>query len=172
LTGATLDNITITGDENGLVITAENGVADSDTDDLEEGSTNLYFLDSRAVDAIQDTTPNFTAVEIDSIAKQIAATVPATTAGSQITAYSFAKADYRSAKFLVKTSYGVHTELSEILLTLDTVADNISITEYATVGTNGSSMAITADVDGANVRLRVTPVNSNSTVTVMGTLLV
>jgi hypothetical protein len=170
LTNATLTNITITGTGSGLTITAENGVADSDTDDLDEGTTNLYFTDQRAIDALQDTTPNFTAVEINSLAKQIAATVSAPTGGSQITAYSFAKADYRSAKFLVKTAYGSHTELTEVLVTLDT-SDNVAITEYAIVGTNGSSMAVTADVDGSNVRLRVTPVNNNSTVSVIGTLL-
>lgn len=51
LTGATLTNITITGDGNGLTITAENGVADSTTSDLAEG-TNLYFTDERAQDAV------------------------------------------------------------------------------------------------------------------------
>ena len=52
LTGATLDNITITGDENGLVITAENGVAGSDTDDLTEGTTNKYFTEQRVWDSL------------------------------------------------------------------------------------------------------------------------
>lgn len=52
LTGATKTNITITGDGTGLTITAENGVADSDTDDLAEGTTNLYFTDERAQDAV------------------------------------------------------------------------------------------------------------------------
>jgi hypothetical protein len=51
LTGATLENITITGDGDGLIITAENGVADSTTDDLDEGTTNKYFTDARAVSA-------------------------------------------------------------------------------------------------------------------------
>jgi hypothetical protein len=51
LTGATKTNITITGDGTGLTITAENGVADSDTDDLTEGTTNLYFTNQRALDA-------------------------------------------------------------------------------------------------------------------------
>ena len=169
LTSANLTNITITGTGSGLTITAENGVADSTTDDLEEGATNLYFTDARAVGALNQTTPNFTAVEIESLAKQVAATVSVTTA-SQITAFSFAKADYRSAKFLIKTAYGSHTELTEVLLTLDT-SDNIAITEYAIVGTNGSSMTVTADVDGGNVRLRVTTINNNSDVTVFGTLL-
>jgi hypothetical protein len=54
--GTTLNNITITGTGAGLVITAENGVADSTTDDLEEGITNLYFTDQRAQDAIDDAT--------------------------------------------------------------------------------------------------------------------
>lgn len=52
LTGATLTNIQISGDGNGLTITAENGVADSTTDDLTEGSTNLYFTDGRAQTAV------------------------------------------------------------------------------------------------------------------------
>ncbi len=47
LTSATLTNITITGNGSGLTITAENGVADSDTDDLTEGTTNLYYTDAR-----------------------------------------------------------------------------------------------------------------------------
>lgn len=52
LTNATKSNITITGDKNGLTITAENGVADSTTDDLAEGSTNKYFSDELAQDAV------------------------------------------------------------------------------------------------------------------------
>jgi hypothetical protein len=116
-------------------------------------------------------TPIYLALDINDIAKQVAATVSAPTAGSPVTAYAFAKADYRSAKFLVKVAYSTHTEISEVLLTLDTT-DNIAITEYAVVGTNGSSSAISTDIDGTDVRLRVTPVNASSTVTVMGTLLV
>jgi hypothetical protein len=52
LTNATKSNITITGDADGLTITAENGVADSNTDNLTEGTTNKYFTDERAQDAI------------------------------------------------------------------------------------------------------------------------
>ena len=52
LTNATKSNITITGNKNGLTITAENGVADSTTDDLTEGSNNKYFTDERAQDAV------------------------------------------------------------------------------------------------------------------------
>ena len=169
ITTATKTNITITGDEYGLTISAENGVADSDTDDLVEGSTNLYFTDARAVSALEAVTPKFVAVELNSVAKQVAATLEAATAGVQ-TAHAFAKADYRSAEYLVKVAYGTHTEVSKVLLTLDS-SDNIAITEYAIVGTNGSASSISAGVSGSDVQLLVTTANNNSTVTVMGTLL-
>jgi hypothetical protein len=169
LTGATLTNITITGSGSGLVITAENGVADSTTTNLAEG-TNLYFTNARAVTALEAVVPNFTEVDINSLATQVAATIAVPTASASNVAYAFAKADYRSAEFLVKTAYGVHTEISKVLLTLDT-ADNIAITEYGTIGTNGSAMTISAGVSGSNVQLLVTTTNNSSTVTVVGTLL-
>lgn len=50
ITNATLTNISITGTGSGLTISAENGVADSTTTDLVEG-TNLYFTSQRALDA-------------------------------------------------------------------------------------------------------------------------
>jgi|688.fasta_scaffold217035_1 hypothetical protein len=170
LTSASLTNIAITGNSTtGLIITAENGVADSDTDDLVEGSTNLYFTDVRAVDALEAVVPNFTAVELNSVAKQVAATLSAPTAGVQV-AHAFAKADYRSAEYLVKVAYGTHTEISKVLLTLDS-SDNIAITEYGIVGTNGSASSVSAGISGSNVQLQVTTANNDSTVTVVGTLL-
>ena len=169
LANATKTNITITADgSNNLTITAENGVADSTTTDLAEG-TNLYFTDARAVDALEAVVPNFTSVELNSVAKQVAATLSAPTAGIQV-AHAFAKADYRSAEYLVKVAYGTHTEISKVLLTLDS-SDNIAITEYGIVGTNGSASSISAGISGANVQLQVTTANNNSTVTVVGTLL-
>ena len=152
-------NIDITG--------ATISVTGLDTDDVSEG-TNLYFTDARAVDALEAVVPNFTEIDVNSVATQVAATAPAT-AATATTVYSFAKADYRSAKFLVKVASGTHTEISEVLLTLDT-SDNVAITEYAIVGTNGTLSAVSAAVSGANVNLLVTPTNT-STVTVMGTLL-
>jgi hypothetical protein len=137
------------------------------TSDIEEGS-NLYFTDARAVDALEAVVPNFTAVEVNSLAKQVAAT--SSSLGSvPVTAYEFAKTSYKTAKFLVKISNGTDNEVTEVLLTLDS-ADNIAITEYAIVGTNGSRGEITADISGSNVRLRVNPVN-DSTINVVGTLL-
>jgi len=170
LTGASLTNITITGSGTGLVITAENGVGDSTTDDLTEGENNLYFTDQRAVDALEAVVPNFEAVELNSVAKQVATEASVVTASTN-TALSWSKTDYRSAEFLVKIANGTHTDVSKVILTLDT-SDNIAITEYAMVGTNGSLGSVSADVDGSVVRLRVTTDNNNSDVMVVGTLLV
>ena len=59
-----------------------------DTDDIEEGDTNLYFTDQRAVDALEAVVPNFTEVDINSVAKQIAATANLSDT-NQTAAYSF-----------------------------------------------------------------------------------
>jgi hypothetical protein len=47
-------NIIITYDDqtNAISFTAENGVADSTTDDLVEGDNNLYYTDARARNAV------------------------------------------------------------------------------------------------------------------------
>jgi|AntAceMinimDraft_6_1070360.scaffolds.fasta_scaffold13435_2 hypothetical protein len=240
LTSSTKTNISITGDGSGLVITAENGVADSDTDDLNEGTGNLYFTDARALSAtaaaydtagaaataesnansytdtavsnLVDSSPEtldtlnelaaalgddpsfattvstnigtkvaksgdtmtgelaLPSISLNSVAKSVAATGVVATAGTA-TAISFAKASYRSAEFFVKASSGAHTEMSKVLITLDT-SDNISITEYGIVSTNGSLASVSADISGTDVRIRVTTVNSNTTVTAAGTLLI
>ena len=169
LTSATLTNITITGSGSGLTITAENGVADSNTDNLVEGSSNLYFSNARAVTALEAVVPDFTAIEINNVAKQIAAQATVATASTS-TAASWAKADYRSGEFLVKIANGSHTDVSKVILTLDT-SDNVAITEYAMVGTNGSLGSVTADVSGNDVRVRVTTANNNSDVMIVGTIL-
>ena len=117
-------------------------------------------------DVLDGTTP-FTDLNINDVAKQVAART--TSLGSvPVTAYQFNKSAFKSGKFLVKIDNGTHNEISEILVTLDS-SDNVAITEYAIVGTNGSRGTITADVDGTHCRIRVNPVN-DSTITVSGTV--
>jgi hypothetical protein len=217
IAAGTHDNIIISYDSQTKVFTfeAENGVEDSDTDDLDEGSVNLYFTDQRARDAVAgdissainalDTddipegssnlyftnaraqsavaadienavaagditaTPEYLAVSFNDVAKQIAATV--TSDAGIVTAYSFDSTEYRSAEFLVKVASGTHTEVSKVIVTLDS-SDNVAITEYAIVGTNGSLSGISADVSSGDVRLLVNLVNNSSSVMVAGTLLV
>ena len=171
LTSATLTNITITGSGSGLTITAEHGVADSNTDNLVEGSSNLYFSNARAVTALQAVTPNFTEVALNSLAKNIAATASIPTASASNIVYSWPKSAYRSGEFLVKIANGNHTDVSKVILTLDS-SDNVAITEYAVVGTGSSLGSVTADVSGSNVRVLVTTANNTSTISVVGTVLV
>jgi hypothetical protein len=170
LAGATKENIQISYIGGVLSISAENGVADSDTDDLDEGTTNLYFTDVRAVDALEAVVPNFTAVEVNSLAKEVAVTATVSTP-STATALTWDTAVHRTVKALVKFATANHTEVSEVLLTLDGL-DNIAITEYAMVGTNGSMGTITATVVAGEGRLNVTTLNNATVVFVKATLLV
>jgi len=148
----------------------EDVIGNSDTDDLAEGTTNLYFTDERAVDALEAVTPNFTEVEINSVSKQVAATFLAEDAASGYTAYSFDPAEYKSAKFLVKAAHGSHTQISEILLTIDT-SQNVYMTEYAIITTNGNLIDTFAEQSGGQIILVVNAVNTNTTVTVFGTII-
>jgi hypothetical protein len=113
--------------------------------------------------------PVYAAIDFNGIAKNVAATVSVPTAGA-VTAYQWNHSAYKSGKFTVKVANGTHTELSEILVTSDT-SQNIHMTEYGVVGTNGSLSTITADHDNAHFRIRVTTANNNSTVTIAGTLI-
>jgi hypothetical protein len=139
------------------------------TTDIEEG-TNLYFTDTRAVDAIEAVVPNFTAVEVNSLAKQVAASGFASSAKAN-TVLSWAKADFRSAKLLVKAETSTHSQVSEVLLTLDS-ADNVAITEFAMVQTDGELATVTVDVSGTDVRVIVTTLGASTDYSVFGTLLV
>ena len=114
-------------------------------------------------------TTAFEALNISDQVKQIAALASSAGRALPMAAYSFDKSEYRSAKFLVKIDNGTHNEISEILLTLDS-SDNVAITEYAIVGTNGSRGTITAEVAGTHVYLKVNPVNDSS-IRISGTLL-
>jgi hypothetical protein len=172
ISNGTHTNITITYDDNANSISFEgaSGFDSNTTDDLDEGSTNLYFTDQRAIDALDGTAPSFQEVEINSLTKTFAVTSTVATADVSTQAYTFAHATYRSAKMTVKFAYGTHTEVSEILLTMDT-SDNIAITEYAMVQTNGSMGSVTATLDGTNVDINVTVPNASTDVTIFGTLI-
>jgi hypothetical protein len=149
LTNANKTNIEITANVAGVLsITAENGVADSDTDDLVEGSTNLYFTNTRVIDAVDnaDITPN--TVTIDTFRKE-EATQQYVASASTVTVHNL-PAGFESAKYLVRVVGTVggtkHSQLTEILMTVDG-NNNIAITEYGTICTNTTNLAsFTADV--------------------------
>jgi hypothetical protein len=125
-------------------------------------------LDVTAGELTVSATPAFTSVTVNEVAKQVAATASllGTVPG---TVYSFAWSDFTAAEFLIKVTDGTHAEVSKVLLALDD-ANNIAITEYGIVGTNGSMSTITAVINGASVDVKVTPASA-ATVNVVGTLL-
>ena len=121
--------------------------------------------------AQQNGTTAFTAINYNSVAKQVAATTGNIVVAAETTAIAWAAADYRSAKFVVKVKNGVHTQVSDLVVTLDT-ANNVAVSEYGITYSNGTELAaVTADYSGTDVRIRVTPANANTEVVVVGTLI-
>ena len=132
-------------------------------------SANSY-TDAEVLKLVDGTT-DFEHVDVNAVSRQIAGTTGNIATAAATTVVQWHKNDYRSAKILVKAKNGTHTHLSELVLTLDT-SDNIALNEYAITTTNGSLMTIDADINNSNVRLRVTPANSNTEVMAHATLLI
>ena len=121
--------------------------------------------------AQQNGTTAFTSINYNSVAKQVAATTGNIVTAAATTAISWAAADYRSAKLVVKAKNGSHTQVSDLVVTLDT-SNNVAVSEYGITYSNGTELAaVTADYSGSDVRIRVTPANNNTEVVVVGTLI-
>lgn len=123
-----------------------------------------------ALDDVLDGTTDFTAIDVNSVSRQIAATTGNVATAGTVTAISWNKTSYRSAKILIKAKNGSHTHVSEVIATLDT-SDNIALNEYAITTTNGSLMTIDADISGNDLRVRVSTVHNNTEVVSHATLL-
>ena len=135
---------------NGVDYTATNGTSVSFNQTIFAGSVvEVVSLASAALlnEALQ--------IQTESIA------LSTTTANQPVA--SFAKANYRTAKFLVQMSHasaGYHA--TEVLVLHN--GTTVFTTEYATIYTNSSLGTIDAIVNGANIELVVTPANTNTTV--------
>jgi hypothetical protein len=143
------------------------GIGILNTDDVSEGTTNLYFTSQRAIDAI-GANPSFTTVDLSWVRREEAAYV-AISAGQTGTAHSFT--GYGTAKYLVRVYSSGHSQTSEVLVVRD-ASGNVAITEYGIVYTSENPLAeITADNDGGTYRLRVTAGAANVEVLTAATLL-
>ena len=172
-TGITIDgsnNISVTSntyDAYGAAATAQ-----SNAEDYADGLAVNYDSAGTAaglVDDLKDATTAFTAINLNSVAKEVAVTATIATAGSA-DAVTWSASSYRTAKALIKFETAAHSQVSEVLLTLDG-SNNIAITEYAEVGTNGSMGTVSASYNSGTVAITVTTVNENTDVTVKATLL-
>lgn len=121
------------------------------------------------VDDLKDATTAFTAINLNSVAKEVAATATIASAGSA-DAITWSASSYRTAKALVKFETATHSQVSEILLTLD-ASNNIAITEYAEVGTNGSLGTVSASYTSGTVAITVTTAQASTDVMVKATLI-
>lgn len=135
---------------NGVDYTATNGTSVSFNQTIFAGSVvEIVSLATAALlnEALQ--------IQTESIA------LSTTTANQPVA--SFAKADYRTAKFLVQMSHasaGYHA--TEVLVLHN--GTTVFTTEYATIFTNSSLGTVDAIVNGSNIELVVTPANTNTTV--------
>ena len=81
---------------------------------------------------------------------------------------TFDAATYRSAKYTIKVSDNTGYQALEALLVHDDI--NSIITVYGSLSTTGSElMSLSTAVNGTNIELRATPVNSSTSVNLMGT---
>ena len=83
------------------------------------------------------------------------------TATTQFNLDTFAKADFRAARYIVAMSKGSNFHSTEIMIAHD--GTNVDITEYGTLS-DATLATFSADISGSNVRLLCTPASSDSTV--------
>jgi hypothetical protein len=175
LAGAETENVVITYTGGVLSITAENGVADSTTDDLVEGSTNKYFSDSLALDAVSGSNIQPESIDITWVRRENATWTDVPTA-SQVVCHQ-AGASEGSMKYLVRVTASVggtrHSHVTEVLATVDG-SNGVAVVEYGTIYTSAEPMAtVTVLWNGLTncYELNVTTANNNSEVMVAATML-
>lgn len=154
LVGATKTNISITGDKTGLTIVAENGVSDSTTDELAEGTNNLYFSDERAQDAVGNAVG--TGLEYNDATGAIS--VDATAVQSRVANVSDTEIGYLD---------GV---TSSIQTQLDAKSTDLSSHNLETTSVHGiadtAALALTADVNaGLDLKANLSGATFTGTVT-------
>jgi len=90
---------------------------------------------------------------------------------SATTVDSWAKATYRSAKYLIQVTQGSNYQVSEIMVIQDST--NTYMTEFAVIETNGVLCTFTSSIVSANAVLTVTMASATSaTINIQRTLLV
>ena len=122
-----------------------------------------------ALNNVKDGTTAFTAVNVNSVATVKASTTSVASAGT-VNVLTWPAADFRSAKAIVKFKNGVNTQVSEILLTLDT-NNNVAITEFGSIATDLDLGSVTAAYASNNVSISATTTYASTDVMVYATLI-
>lgn len=100
-----------------------------------------------------------TAKHINSKSKKVGNQTKTST--SQFALDTFAKADYRAARYILAMSEGTNFHSTEVMVVHD--GSVVTLTAYGTLK-DTTLATIDADISGSNVRLLVTPASTNSTV--------
>ena len=92
-----------------------------------------------------------------------------TSAVSETVVDSWGTGDYRSAKYIVQMTNNANNtyQTSEVMVLHD--GSDTYITEYGAVKSLNTLGSIDSDIDSGSVRLKVTPINSNTTIKVIRT---
>jgi len=134
-----------------------------------QAQTDAEATAQNALNDVLSGNTNFTEVSIDWMVSHVAAYAYAT--NTEEVAYAWSKNKGASAKFLVRLKNGIHSQVSEVLVTRDD-SDNLAITEYGIVTTNGVLGDITVGMYGNDIQLKVTPEHATGTeIFVSGTLM-
>ena len=83
------------------------------------------------------------------------------TSTAQFSLDTFAKANFRAARYIVAMSEGTNFHSTEIMLIHD--GSTVTLTQYGTLKDTNLA-TFDADISGDNVRLLATPASTNSTV--------
>ncbi len=173
LTLGTQTNISVTYNTNtgAYDFVAENGVADSTTDDLTEGVNNLYFQNSRVYNAIEGSNIQPQSIDITWVRREEATYTSVGTA-STATVHSFGTNE-GSVKYLVRVYNNNKSHVTEVLATTD-ADNNVAVVEYGTIYTSENPLAtvtVAWNASTSQYDLNVTTANNNSEVLVAATLL-
>ena len=85
-----------------------------------------------------------------------------TTANQTIDSYN--ASTYRTAKYIIQATHSGDVHSTEVLVTHD--GTNATVTEYATMWSNGSLMTVSAEYLSGTVYVKVSPANTNTTIDV------
>ena len=162
---ATARNSAISTAISGEVTDRNSAIATAKSEAISDAATAA----NSALNNVKNGSTPFTAVNVNDVAAVKAATSNVASA-STINALTWAAADYRTAKAIVKLKNGVNTQVSEVLLTLDT-NNNVAITEFGTISTDLELGTVTAAYASGNVSIAVTTTYASTDVMVYATLI-
>ena len=73
---------------------------------------------------------------------------------------TYALSSWRTAKYIIQATHSGDVHSTEVIVTSD--GTDVVLTEYATMYSSSSLMTVSADTDGSNVYVKVSPVNTST----------